>query len=72
MNWMIQNNMFLYTRFHYEKKDKAIITKLYNYEFPRKIQLENYLESANRFLNKVVEVETRLPCKVLETQFMWL
>ena len=38
MNWMIQNDMFLYITlkkvFHYEKKDKTIITKLYNYEFP--------------------------------------
>ena len=25
-----------------------------------------------RFLNKAVEVETRLPCKVSETQLMWL
>ena len=38
MNWMIQNDMFLYTTlkivFHYGKKDKTKIAKLYNYEFP--------------------------------------
>ena len=38
MNWMIQNDVFYIPQlkivFHYEKKDKTIITKLYNYEFP--------------------------------------
>ena len=34
--------------------------------------LENYKELAYQFLNKGIEVETRLPCKVSETQFMWL
>ena len=35
--------------------------------------LEKYIvRKLLRFLNKAVEVETRLPCKVWETQFMWL
>ena len=40
--------------------------------FLKNILLDNYLEFANRFLNNGVEVETRLPCKVSEIQFMWL
>ena len=40
--------------------------------FLKNILLENYLEFANRFLNKDAEVETRVPCKVGETQFIWL
>ena len=56
-----------------KKKDKAINTKLYNCEFSKKnILQENYKEFANRFLKKGAEMETRLPCKVWQIQFMWL
>ena len=34
--------------------------------------LEKYIVRKLRFHNKAVEVETRLPCKASETQFMWL
>ena len=34
--------------------------------------LEKYIVRKLRFHNKAVEVETRLPCKVSETQLMWL
>ena len=42
MNWMIQNDVFYIPQlkivFHYKKKkDKANITKLYNYKFPGKL-----------------------------------
>ena len=39
MNWVIQNDIPQFKKvFHYEEKDKARITKLYNNKFPLHIK----------------------------------
>ena len=69
---MICFNVSQHIVFHYEKKTKQKLLSYIIMNFLKNILLENYLEFANRFLNKDAEVETRVPCKVGETQFIWL